>query len=356
MIINYGFSLNGKSHISRGTGCQDAHKIKQLGNRWTIAAVADGVGSATNSHIGSRIACDTVVDFCEQYMPYDYNAISIKSMIRTAFNYAMKMIYQQAESEGEPVESYDTTLSMVIYDGKRIIYGHSGDGAILGLTGYGNYVEITTPQKGMDLISVLPLRSGYTHWVIDEYNEDLTAVLLMTDGILDTVCPYLLKFGEEKIYIPMAMFFGDPCCFGGSTDRQDIEAFLNGEEDYCSDGFYSRLHKALAVRLSDTGKADAICDSIRKNNYPIVLMNSQQDDKTVVGLINTDAVTENQENCYYDEPDWIYLQELWNRKAYPHLYQEEDSEEVAAEELVNEVIEEKPVKEGGLLNKVKRLL
>ena len=356
MIVNYGFSISGKSHISRGAGCQDAHRIKPLDDRWVIAAVADGVGSARNSHIGSRIACDTVVEFCEQYMPYDYNAISIKSMIRTAFNYAMKRICQQAESAGEPVESYDTTLSMVIYNGKRIVYGHSGDGAILGLTGYGNYIEITSPQKGKDLISVLPLRAGYTHWVIDDYSEDLSAVLLITDGMLDTICPYLLKFGNDHIYVPMAMFFGDPCCFGRHTDIQDVEAFLNARDDYCSDGFYNRLFRALEVHLSDSGKAAAVCDHIRKNNHPIVLMNSQQDDKTVVGLINLEAETENQESSYYDEPDWSHLQELWNRKAYPHLYVEEDGEEIVAKDLVNEVIEETPVKEVGLLSKVKRLI
>ena len=172
MVLNYGFSITGKSHLKRNIVCQDSHKIKKMDNGWVIAAVADGVGSAENSHIGSKIAVETVVTFCEECMPYDYNVISIKSMMRTAYNYALKCIYREAEKTGNPVESYDTTLTMVIYDGHRIIYGHSGDGAILGLTQYGNYVEITSPQKGADLVSVLPLRAGYTQWVIDSYEED----------------------------------------------------------------------------------------------------------------------------------------------------------------------------------------
>lgn len=338
MMIKYGFSLKGKSHITRDTVCQDAHRIVELENGWMIAAIADGVGSAVNSQIGARIAADTVVGFCKECMPYDYSTISIKSMIRTAFNYALKKIYQQAGESHEPVESFDTTLTLVIYDGRRIIYGHSGDGAIIGLTGYGKYIEITKPQKGQDMISVVPLRAGYTQWVVDTYNEDLAAVLLVTDGMLDTISPYLLKFGEEKIYVPLAMFFSDPYCFDGETDIVEIEAFLTAEDDYRIGRFYDRLEKALVKRFDDRA-AKATGKHVKENNYPVTLMNKQQDDKTVVGLINTELKTENQEAGYYDEPDWVSLQEQWNRKAYPHLYEGGYREEIAGAGLVNEVID-----------------
>ena len=115
MLFDYGFSLIGKSHIAKGTCCQDNHKIKKLGNGWYIAAIADGVGSAVNSQIGSKIATETVVEMCEELMPWDYNTISIKSMMRTVYNYAFKRIMNEAEKTGNPIESYDTTLSMVIY-------------------------------------------------------------------------------------------------------------------------------------------------------------------------------------------------------------------------------------------------
>ncbi len=150
-----------------------------MNNGWYVAAIADGVGSAKNSHIGSKIAADTVVDFCSEYMPWDYSVIGIKSMLRTAYNYAFKQILRESEKSGEPIESYDTTLSVVIYDGHRIIYGHSGDGAIIGLTIYGDYIQITKPQKGDDMVSVLPLRAGYTVWSIDTYEEELAAVIMV---------------------------------------------------------------------------------------------------------------------------------------------------------------------------------
>ena len=334
MIIDYGFSLIGKSHMAKGTCCQDNHKIKRLDNGWYIAAIADGVGSAKNSHIGSKIATETVVDVCEEYMPWDYNIISIKSMMRTAYNYAFKQILRESQKSGEPIESYDTTLTMVIYDGRRIIYGHSGDGAIIGLNVFGDYVPITRPQKGADGITVVPLRAGYTAWKIDTYEEELAAVLLMTDGMLDIFCPYLLKDTSnrvDRVYIPIASFFGDPTCFTGDEksvekSKETIREFLLGDEKFEVEKYYSFINKVYKKHVGST--ADKMVDELKKNNYPLILMQGVQDDKTMVGLINTDLVVDDREESFYQEPDWQKLQDAWNRKAYPHLYAQDTASTV----------------------------
>lgn len=324
MIIDYGFSLIGKSHIAKGVCCQDNHKIKRLDNGWYIAAIADGVGSAKNSHIGSKIATETVVAFCEEYMPWDYNIISIKSMMRTAYNYAFKQILRESKMSGETIESYDTTLDLVIYDGSRIIYGHSGDGGIVGLNTFGDYIPITKPQKGADGITVIPLRAGYSTWKIDTYEEELAAVLLMTDGMWDNVFfPYLLRDndnGLDRVYVPAASFFGDPICFSGDIEeaKQTVREFLLGDEKFDVEKYYAFIDKVYEKRVGRS--SDKVLAELKKNNYPIVLMQAVQDDKTMVGLINTDSVVDDREESFYQEPDWLKLQDAWNRKAYPHLY------------------------------------
>ena len=327
MIFDYGFSIVGKSHIEKGTCCQDSHKIKKMDNGWYVAAIADGVGSAKNSHVGSKIAADTVVDFCTECMPWDYSVIGIKSMLRTAYNYAFKQIIRESEKSGEPIESYDTTLSVVIYDGHRIIYGHSGDGAIIGLTIYGDYVQITKPQKGDDMVSVLPLRAGYTVWSIDTYEEDLAAVMLMTDGMLDgALCPYLLKqSNDSEVYIPVASFFADP--YGADENekkakkiREEIKDFIIAEDEYDSEKFYDRLLEIYKKHLGEKSK-ELVAD-LKERNYPITLMQSVQDDKTMVALINTEASCETKNLQHFSDPNWEDLQEEWNKKAYPHLYKE----------------------------------
>ncbi len=333
MIFNYSFSVVGKSHIEKGTCCQDSHKIKKMDNGWYVAAIADGVGSAKNSHIGSKIAADTVVDFCSEYMPWDYSVIGIKSMLRTAYNYAFKQIIRESDKSGEPIESYDTTLSVVIYDGHRIIYGHSGDGAIIGLTIYGDYIQITKPQKGDDMVSVLPLRAGYTVWSIDTYEEELAAVMLMTDGMLDgTLCPYLLKQSNvSEVYTPIASFFADP--YGTAETekkvkkiKKEIKDFITVDEEYNIDKFYDRLSEIYKKHHGEKGKD--LVDNLKEKNYPIALMQSVQDDKTMVALINTEAVFETKDIQHFSDPNWDDLQEEWNKKAYPHLYKEKTDDAI----------------------------
>ncbi len=333
MIIDYGFSIVGKSHIAKGICCQDNHKIVKLENGWFIAAVADGVGSAKNSHIGSKIATETVVSFCEKYMPWDYSITSIKSMIRTAYNYAFKQILRESQRSREPIESYDTTLDLVIYDGCRIIYGHSGDGGIVGLNTFGNYIPITKPQKGADGISVIPLRAGYSTWNIDIYEEELAAVLMMTDGMWDNVLfPYLLRDndnGLNRAYVPIASFFGDPICFAGDENsaeeaKKNVREFMLGDKTFDVKRYYSFIDKVYKKRVGHS--ADKLLDELKINNYPLIFMQEVQDDKTMVGLINTDSFVSNREETFYQEPDWQRLQDSWNRKAYPHLYVEKKTE------------------------------
>ena len=333
MIFSYNFSLQGKSHIKRDIPCQDSSGIREIPGGWHIAAVADGVGSARNSQIGSRIAVDSVLDFCEKYMPWDNETISIKSMLRTAYNHAFNQIIRESEKSDEPVESYDTTLSVALYKGKRIIYGHSGDGAIIGRNSVGEYVQITQPQKGPDGITVIPLRFGYKQWKIDSYDEDLVAVLLMTDGMLETLCPYLLKNNpayNDGVYVPLASFFADPSGIIQDEEvlnriRQDIKDFLTASADYAPENFYTRLAEIYGKHIPE--QAEAAISKIRERNYPFILMKAQEDDKTMAAIINTDVPLEDCPAEYYSDPDWAALREAWNRKAYPHLYAETDKED-----------------------------
>lgn len=325
MIYTYGFSLTGISHMEKKMECQDAHRIKLLDNGWIIAAVADGVGSAANSAVGARTAVDTVVDFCAEYMPYDYNTVNIKSMLRTAFNYALKKIITLAGEQDNVLESYDTTLTVAIYDGSRLIYGHSGDGGILGLTANGDYIAITKPQKGGDNISVLPLRAGFTCWEIASYEEPLSALLLLTDGMLDALQPYLLRNREPKVYVPLAMFLMDYHCFEPKEEHRSridpiILDFLEGSLE--RENYYQHIHMALMNYRKTEEEANQIIESIRSMDYPMKLLSSVKDDKTVVGLINCDLPPKEKPTKLYLEPDWQQLQLEWSKAAYPLCYPE----------------------------------
>ena len=97
-----------------------------------------------------------------------------------------------------------------------------------------------------------------------------------------------------------------------------MREFLLGDEKFDVKKYYSFIDKVYKKRVGRS--AGKLLDELKINNYPLILMQGVQDDKTMVGLINTNSVVDNREETFYQEPDWQKLQDAWNRKAYPHLY------------------------------------
>ena len=288
MIYFYGDSFEGSSHKQKEDGCcQDYCMTLALdNNNLVIAAVADGVGSAKHSDIAARMAAEISVKTCANLITdsdTDYDFIEV---IEAAFIQAESEIDKFSLAKGHPLSDYDTTLSLVIYDGINVTYGHCGDGGIIGLTDDGDYVKITTPQKS-EGIYVIPLRAGKDTWIIDYAEGEFASVLLATDGVYDTFFPYLLKGQPVEVYVPLIRYFMD----NNRLNIPEIDVAVAGQErlDFiCSDA----------------------CASIT-------------DDKTILVLVNGDIKPKEKPPEFYEEPDWEFLQLEWNKKAYPHLYKDE---------------------------------
>ena len=287
MIQTYGFSIVGSSHLKNGVKCQDANKTIKLENNITIAAVADGVGSCKYADVASSIAVDVSVRVCSDEIKANHSC-DLLNVIEKAFTQAEIEIDKRSLSENHMITDYDTTLSLVIYDGKHITYGHSGDGGIIGLTTHGDYVKMTYPQKSDDG-GVIPLRRIWENtWVIGRAEEEFASVLLATDGVYDVLFPYLLKGQPIQVYVPLIRCFMDNTILKVSDENidsvsQELEIYLNSDA----------------------------CAAIT-------------DDKTVLVLINGDIQPKTKENSYYAEPDWDALKLEWDKKAYPHLYPKKD--------------------------------
>ncbi|MCH5273416.1 MAG: protein phosphatase 2C domain-containing protein [Lachnospiraceae bacterium] len=290
MLISYGMSIVGSSHVTKNSPCQDSHCYQVLSNGWVTAAVADGVGSAKHSEIASKMACDIFIETCKEQITEDTKFSEAKKIIAEAYRKADLKIKEYVGELEDSITDYDTTLSAVIYDGRKLIYGHSGDGGIVALTYNGDYIKVTEPQKAEDGICVIPLRAGENHWEFGECEADVASVLLATDGVYDNFMPYLLKGQPVEFYIPLIRWFMDNNVIGiTEQNRQEVEdsrrSFLCGDS----------------------------CKSIT-------------DDKTVLVVFNADMSPKLKEDSYYAEPDWSKLQDIWNRKAYPHLYKDKSDD------------------------------
>ena len=291
MIRSYGFSITGTSHEAKGSGCQDANTTRPESGcgQMVIAAVADGVGSCKFSDVASKIAVEVSTAFCENKLKENSDSPDYASIIEEAFIQAELAIEKKSLSDSQPLPEYDTTLDIVIYGQKKIVYGHCGDGGIIGLTIKGDYTRVTTPQKKEGMF-VIPLRNGSktknNTWNFGCLEEEFASVLLATDGVYDIFFPYLLRGQPVEVYVPLIQYF---------MDNNGIQM----SEETIKDVFETR--KAFLNSSS--------CESIT-------------DDKTVLVLINDEVMPERKEEAFYTEPDWDYLQTEWNKKAYPHLYED----------------------------------
>lgn len=282
MIGHYGLSVIGTSHATQvGGACQDAHAIRRLPEGWVVAAIADGVGSASQSATGARIASVVAVQTVEERCPPLWDAHVMSDVVEHAFHEALRGVLREAEREGLPASEYDTTLTVVVYNGEHVVCGHVGDSGVVALKPTGDFARITEAQKGEEHNTVVPLRAGPGSWVFRALSEPVCGLLMMTDGILDVACPWILARTEQPVFVGYVRPFIDANVMKARSDAEfkqledEIAEFLSGDR--------SRL-------ISD--------------------------DKTVVGLVNTEIVPEVKAVEYYEDPDWAELRRAHDQMLY----------------------------------------
>jgi len=281
MIGYYRKSLVGRSHLSENAICQDSSGVKALSNGWVVGVIADGVGSAKHSDLGSSLAVEEVLCFVEENVPETWHEESLISLLRTAYHSAFKKIKEKASQDKNLIADYDTTLTSVIYNGTNLVFGHVGDGGVIALNHYGDFSVLTVAQKGEAFNEVFPLRAGPDIWLFGASNEPIAALLMLTDGVYDIACPWLLAKQNQKIYVNYVRPF---------MDRNILPVKTTEDFHYA---------QKIIEEFLMSGQSRMITD-----------------DKTVLGIINTDILPEIKSDDYYLEPHWKRLKEDHDEKLY----------------------------------------
>lgn len=214
-------SKRGRSHGWEAKPRDDHFKLKYMENGWYIMAVADGAGSAKFSREGSRIACNTAVDYIQTQLvdntPFEENiqlyemskddsesearklvGDDIYKIVGTAAYRAHKAISNEAQEKGVETKLYATTLLLTICkkfsSGWFVASFWVGDGAIclydqeahtaklLGVPDEGEFAGqtrfLTMPEIFKDAASLYQrLRFN----IVPKF----TALFLMSDGVSD---------------------------------------------------------------------------------------------------------------------------------------------------------------------------
>ena len=236
MLLSFCITKKGKSHELNHVPCQDFSYCKRIVDKskheWIISAVADGVGSCSNSHYGSKTAAVCAVDFLADNLREELiiDDDLVLSVLHKAYQEALDSVEAKADELQMPVITFDTTLTVTVFSEDSMYFGQSGDGGIVVLYEDGSYEMITKRQKGEEASSVFPLRSTDC-WVFGKANKRVASLALMTDGVLDAVVSN--EALDNRVYFP----FFRPVLAAKASEKDDeillkeyMEKVLSTEE------------------------------------------------------------------------------------------------------------------------------
>lgn len=316
----YGFSLTGRSHMGTATPCQDSHLLTHQHGRWQLVAVADGVGSAPCSDQGSAAALSALAFRCESLLTHEGDAECLETLC-AGFSYALDSVRQLAQESGRALSDYDTTLTACLYDGETVFIGHVGDGGVIGMDKESHYHLLTQVQKGEAWNEVCPLRFGDEFWVFEQAPMPCTAILLLTDGLLDQVAPSLLFGQPDPLYRGFVSTFLPSEVIASSTAAALPELEQTVGRWLCeSKGEVSALASVVTGASPGTLLGQRLGEALAQDAY-----NHLTDDLTAAALWRRDVKPQPPEPSYLDEPDWEALRRERYDKLYPHLRAREES-------------------------------
>lgn len=297
----FGFSLQGKSHIGRDIPCQDSNDIRYLpDSSILLAAIADGVGSCALSHWGSYIAVQSALDYLEQVISGEKGHFleddqRVYNSLVEAFRAARTAVEDAAEQNGQLPFHLQSTLTVAIYDGKKLWCCHAGDDGIVAQFQDGFVKMVTDRQKGEEASSVYPLQSGEQHWqvskVVSANHGPVVGFVMATDGVLDA-----FAIAEGK-YLT-----AEGCCCGI---------------------YYPFIRDAI---YDDNPRKRGPCDPNRRLEEYRKMMSSEQyrarvsDDLTLVSVISPAGIAHGAVPVF-DADAWNRVAEEIRRERMEGLYQ-----------------------------------
>ena len=144
-------SVIGSSHVQQEIPCQDACRVAKVGagdSLTLIIACSDGAGSAANSDIGSRAACDEFVRIIEEAIASGLRCREItREQMAAWYTTVRERLLAEAEALGVSPSELACTLLVTVIDADSAAYGQVGDGCIV-VGSPGNLKTVFWPQSG----------------------------------------------------------------------------------------------------------------------------------------------------------------------------------------------------------------
>lgn len=179
-----GASVAGPLHVQTGLPCQDACRFGVLPGGFGVIAVADGLGSAPMSDLGARVSVEAAVSLAERVFGQNTpKHTDLTSLSRRMMYAARDSLEETALREGQPLNSFATTLITAVFLRDRIAVAQIGDGGSVARIG-GALTLLSSPGSSEYANEVTPLTSE--NWIEELFVSGEYAgtecVAVFTDG------------------------------------------------------------------------------------------------------------------------------------------------------------------------------
>ena len=201
----FGLSVQGKSHKKDPPiPCQDFHVIGNVEDKYHYAIVSDGAGSAENSHVGSKIACESLSGFTKNYLANadEETIINLDTekwykIAYRLFEKTRKELLSYTKANNVALETLKCTLILIIQTPNGILSANVGDGRA-GCLSEGKYYSLMVPFQTFVVGSTIFLTKEYWNQFLRTTIYDIKkpeAFFVISDGCDDF--SFLLK-GEVR--------------------------------------------------------------------------------------------------------------------------------------------------------------
>jgi hypothetical protein len=223
----------GKSHTISGIPCQDCAQVCFDGLP-VVAAVADGLGSATRASEGARVAVKTIINLLKENFKHfiTLNPEEIKNKIVDELRLK---IQEKSKEENLDFKDYATTIMFVATDGLIFISGNLGDGVISYKKIEEKSKSLFSPIKGEffnETIAITSKHAARSMQLKIGYLNNVEGFSLFTDGTAESMYQRQLNNIAPAIDIMLDWF--------NFNEIQKIEHALN-----------ENLNQLIALKTQD---------------------------------------------------------------------------------------------------------
>ena len=188
-------SVTGPAHVQADLPCQDYTcflTMPRLSPDTLIAAAADGLGSAKNSAMGSRIVAQATCAHASHILwknrPHHTDPNILESVLNQAVINARVSLEQAARKRRLPLHSLATTITLVIHTSQTLAAIQIGDGAAVVSADDETHYALLKPARGeyANQTDAITTRRSIqnSQLTIAKPHRPLTSLALTTDGLL----------------------------------------------------------------------------------------------------------------------------------------------------------------------------